>query len=182
MHRFPLLLLFPVVAAACLIPFLPTLPEPITDAEVEALGIDQGIAGRAAYRGGDCMPGCGIRDCYVSDIPQSLVVLAAQPALVVPYLLADAGGPRCTPAAPGRTGTPLPSEPAVIASVQLTGTDTYALSLDPGEYQIALVDESGCAWCDRYTADADAGMHCQTVEVRPGEVTRRDVLMDVAGY
>jgi hypothetical protein len=154
-------------------------PPPITDAEIAALGVTQGIAGRSAVYDGNCFPGCTTHPCGVERIRLSLRVLQADPALVPPT---PAGDCHVQPASVGRVwGFHLPQEgaPLTVQEIDLSDKDHFAVPLDPGTYQVVLVDRSGCAFCPELEQQGDIWI-CRRVTVPSGQVVDHDILLEVA--
>lgn len=147
----------------------PQLPSGINDEEVRALGITQGIAGKSAIRGGDCMPGMGI-NCSVGRAPFKLRVLKEGPPLTP-----DLDG-ACTSRAQLHPIV-LAADSESIAEVDLHDKDRYGIELADGTYELVLIDDAQCARC--FNAEgADGGLECRTVQVDEGSVTRLDLLFD----
>ncbi len=77
---------------------------------------------------------------------------------------------------------PGPNEhPATIVVENLQDDDVYGVSLDVGSYQLALVDQKGCATCLPRWSERDGGFECGTITVAPGAVTQHDILIDASG-
>lgn len=153
------------------------LPPPITDEEVAALGLTQGVAGRSAVRQGTCGPACAVGGCQVVPVDLSLRVLPPDPLLRLPT---DASQ-TCTLRM--QTSNPLVGfhmEPVTpLAEVALGGKKSYAVGLDVGAYQLVLVDDAGCGIC--LASEFDGGVEtCSRVSVSAGGVTKTDVLLNVA--
>lgn len=154
---------------------LPELPERSTEQELGSHGIDQGLAGKAAVRTGDCMPGCGLRTCSIQRVPLELRVFEAEPRLQITL---DPAHECRRPF--GHLSVVWPEDPPVVAgSVWLGDKDQYALELAPGSYQSVMVDDAGCGTCAE-EEDGDGGIRCRTFEISPGEIRPGDVLMNWA--
>lgn len=157
------------------------LPPGISDAEVAGLGVQQGIAGRSAVRDGACMPGCLFQRCFVKRVSLRLRVLQPDPTMPLPT---DASG-LCALQSDtlGHVwGFPLPQNgaPLTVQEIDLSDKDEFAIPLDPGSYQVVLVDNAGCAYCLQSEVQAGVGI-CGRITVSPGEVVHQDVLLNVAG-
>ena len=154
-------------------------PPPLTDEEVAALGITQGLAGRAVLRDGSCMPGCSPEPCHLERVPLTLHVLPGDPAIVVPQ-----DSPESCMIDIGETKLPgfKVSEPALadsIAALDLSKDDVFSIQLDPGTYQLLLVDEAGCAFC--WGTEIDGGIAtCNRIHVEAESVTRKYIYINAA--
>jgi hypothetical protein len=175
--RFKCLLLLALLIGGC--PGGQFPPPHLSDAEIAALGVQQGIAGRNAVRDGNCMPGCTIEPCHVEPIGLTLRVLQPEPALIVPSEV----GAMCqlqTETWNRLWGQPLQPDasPSSVAEIDLTNRDEFALSLDAGTYQVVLVDDSGCAFCPR-TEDEAGVIRCGRVTVAWGQVVPYDIILNL---
>lgn len=155
------------------------LPSGLTQEEARALGVEQGIAGRAALRTGSCMPACNPGSCSVTTLDTMLWAVPAQETQALP----PPGAVGCTPArelshAPGfaTSGTGL----APAGRVELRERQ-YALALPPGRYTLLLVDDAGCAQCAEPVPSGTGGPDvCQVLEVSAGRVVIWDLLFNQA--
>lgn len=118
-----------------------TYPPDLSPSQVAAMGVTQGIAGRAAMR-----EFCGV-ECGCSAVPfvGSVAVLAG--ALEPP---APGTPAACVPSLGISSSVPLKGvrlaalDGGVVATVPLVA-GAYATQLDAGTYTLALVDDAGCA-------------------------------------
>lgn len=154
-------------------------PPPLTDEDVSALGITQGLAGRAVVRDGSCMPGCSSEPCHMERVPLTLHVLLGDPAIVVPQ-----DSPESCMIDIGETKMPgfKVSEPALadaVAAVDLSKEDVFSIGLAPGAYQLLLVDEAGCGFC--WGTEIDGGVAtCKPVRVEAESVAREYIYINAA--
>lgn len=167
------LALFAAVLSSCA-GLSPDFPPPLTEAEARNLGLSQGIAGRAAMRSGDCMPGMGFRTCAVVRVPMELVAFPAD------ALVAASGECEQGVSATSWRSFQLLSDAQPAARANLAKVEVYQLPLEPGSYQLLLVDENGCAACSR--ASPDSERLCLPTDVEPSRITLFDVFLDDAVY
>ncbi len=176
---FVLTALLPLLASC----FPESLPEPMDAAEVSRLGITQGIGGRAAARGGDCMPGMMPRGltCRVGPLSSTLKVLSPEPRL-------DFGGEEeCffKGAADYLNVRPRTALPETVAELRLGNAEVYALRLDAGQYQVVMEDSAGCLACVggfEGAYDPEVPLRCRPIEVQEGTITPVNLIFDRGGY
>lgn len=120
------------------------------------------------------MPGCGLNllfSCSVRPAPTKLVVLPTGSTSAT----ADDVCPIMKSPKTLQTGATL--EERAVAIVDLSNSDTYAVPLDAGTYDLAFVDATGCGACNSVESPAP---NCPAVTVGTGEVVRFDVIQDQA--
>lgn len=154
------------------------LPPGLTTEEAAQLGVKEGVAGRAAVRAGNCMPGCPA-GCSIRPPGGELWAVEATGS----EWPAPAGAETCrhaleAPGAPAFQSTAV--EGAIAGRVPLSSTE-FALPLRPGRYALLVVDDAGCAVCWGTAWAPDGGpAGCVVSEIAPGEVFLANVMYDVS--
>ncbi len=149
----------------------------ITDEEIAALDLPQGLAGHSWMTVGNCFPStCVWATCVRKKIPATLVVVEGPLPLNGPTLeQANCAMTNPTGGWPDMFRYTL-ADAGVGARVDLTWLDTYAVALDAGTYSVVVVDTDGCGWCETGVEQDDGGVpYCAPVRVEPGRVTPLDV-------
>lgn len=168
------LLLLSALATGCADDF-----HPITDDEVAALGLTQGVAGNTAKKVGNCQPSVGglSSSCKHEPLDAALWLIPEAKADTFP----DAPlGSRCQVDVAHRQSTE--ADALVVASL-LSGR--FGLEASPGRYMPLIVEADGCGSCLGALNGGIPGgdVHtCPTVEVAAGKVTKMDVLLERAAY
>lgn len=154
-------------------------PAGLSEEERRELKVGQGLVGRAALRTGFCEGSCALEDCDM-EVPRELE-LHAVPAQAQTFVPPTAFGACSTTFRQGGAYaegfTTEAGMPAGTLAVRLERS-AYGLELPMGRYALLVVDAAGCAQCLYGYVASGGGYACEVHEVRQGEVTELDVLLE----
>lgn len=141
--------------------------QPISDDEVARLGLTEGVAGNAAMRVGNCMPGVS-GACRYEDLEAVLWLVPEANASTLKASPEEGCDLALAGVSPGSVG----ATTAELASGQ------YGVQVPPGLYAPVIVQPSGCGSCISLTNQGST--RCSLVAVEPSKVTKLDVVLDRA--
>lgn len=164
-------LLVCALMASCSDEVVPSRFTPITDDQVAALGLTQGVAGNTAKRIGDCMPGPP-PNTSCQDVPLDASLWLVPEAKADAFTF-DHSGARCFI----QVGQPTDVDAIVVTNLE---SGRYGLEVDAGRYMPMIVEANGCGTCVRMSVNDTYA--CTLIEVEPAKVTKLDLLLDKASH